>query len=187
MNFSKNLLTVTAALFPALIAGNAFAQATGAATANVEVRATVAADFTVNPGPAVDLGTVFQGTIDDVLSDGTSVYGAAAQFDITGPSSIDWLVTVAYNALAGPGPEVITLSAPGAGNQICFQAGAPVFPPTCDGAASGPSPLTIPQANHGGAGTAWVGFNFNVPNPATLGAYSAANAVVLTAEGILGS
>jgi hypothetical protein len=185
-NNLDKMLFAAAGLASILFTGTAFAQ-TGADSDDVEVRANVVADFTVVGGGAVDLGSVFQGTVDDVLSDGSSAYGAAAEFDITGPNSIDWLITVVYNPLNGPGGSTITLSAPSAGSQICFQAGATVFPPVCNPLASGASPLTVPQAEHAGGGTAWVGFNVSVPSPTNIGLYSRVDAVVLTAEGILGS
>ncbi|MEQ8279680.1 MAG: hypothetical protein RMA76_04800 [Deltaproteobacteria bacterium] len=154
-------------------------------SASVQVDATVVAAMSVTEmNSPIDLGQLFQSSADDVAADGSSSpFSTAARFDITGASALSWRLTVVYADLTGPGAEVITITNPAA-NDICFN--------TTQGSQSpctqtGDSPLTVTAGNHGGDGTAWVGFSFSVPANATAGAYSNAAAVQLTADALLGT
>lgn len=170
-------------LAAALGMGTAVAQNTDSGI--VEVVAEVVAAMVVTPlNSPIDLGQLFEGSTGDTAADGTStLFPTAARFDITGASGLTWELTVAYANLTGPGAEVITIAAP-AGNQICFNDTVASQAPCT---ATGNSPLSVIAANHTGDGTAWVGFSFSVPNPATAGNYSNASAIQLTAEGLLGT
>lgn len=151
----------------------------------VEVIAEVVAAMQVTPmNSPIDLGQLFEGSTGDIASDGTSTpFSTAARFDVSGASGLTWQLDAAYADLTGPGAEVITIAAP-VGSEICFNDTVGGQAPCT---ATGNSPLNVVAADHTGDGTAWVGFSFSVPNPATAGNYSNPNAIQLTAEGLLGT
>lgn len=184
MKKTRKILHVAAfGLVAAVGAGSAVAQ--NIASDVVEVVAEVVAAMSVTAvNSPIDLGQLFEGSTGDTDADGSSTpFATAAQFTVGGAAGLDWELSVVYADLIGPGAEVITIAAP-AGNQICFNDTVGNQAPCT---VAGASPLTIPKASHTGDGTAWVGFSFSVPNPATPGAYSNANAIELTAEGLLGT
>lgn len=183
-NTRKILQVATLGLCVAVGAGSAVAQNIDSDVVEVQAQVVGAMSVTAINSP-INLGQLFAGSTGNIAADGTSTpFSTAAQFTVNGPNGLNWQLSVAYANLTGPGAEVITIAAPTSGDQICFNDTVGNQAPC---SVVGTSPLTIPKASHNGDGTAWVGFSFSVPNPATPGAYSNPNAIQLTAEGLIGT
>src|SRR5689334_10615956 len=109
----KNLKLAVFAAFGlvSMSAGSAFAQSNDSDA--VSVTAEVVSDMSVTAGSAINLGQLFRSSADTVAADGSnSKFPSAARFDIEGPNALTWRLTLAYQDLAGPSTQVISIGAP---------------------------------------------------------------------------
>ena len=128
----------------------------------------------------IDLGDVPQGTSlqrDAAVPD----IDWLALFSIQGSSSFSWRLAVEYSSLTGPNGSTVHLGPP-LGEAICFINGDDV---QGDCAVSGGESVVL--KGHDGRGTARVGYSATIPPDASEGLYSNPQAIVLTAEVLLGS
>ena len=144
---------------------------------NAEVQGAIQVDQINSP---IELGILPQGFEADVPASGSPDFDVA-QFTISGPPGLDWVLTVDWAPLVGPEGDEIAIGAPD-GSDICFD---PNSGTECDHEINTGNPITSTQ--HNGDGQANVGYSIAVPNDAEIGLYTNAEAITLTAEVQLGS